>query len=352
MPFPFMMNPFQLQAAASKKYANLMLQIQSMQAWAQVAQQYMKMLEMEQGSVAHMLEEDDDDDDDEPSPMPTRESGYDDLERSTERMFLYAMKFYFLQAADKLNSAYEAHYQQKQMLGFIIASRHPAATSMMYLSYYNEAIRTLGTAATLQRYDALSQWLVYEIIETDDFDNSRMALPEHMLKGMAKMGYTHTSLQVQEATYGLQGMYIEYYMKAMFAAPFANNNAASSFLEEEMTAEPNKPFFSPMMFMAPQYMNTITTYLDFASATFGLQAAQLFHIGAQIGLGENTGIAGGAKPEDIKRAALQNMYQWAYLSLQSGMVQLWSFFASGGAHHTAAVNANSFVQTGAENIQA
>jgi hypothetical protein len=27
----FMMNPFQLQAAASKKYANLMLQIQSMQ---------------------------------------------------------------------------------------------------------------------------------------------------------------------------------------------------------------------------------------------------------------------------------------------------------------------------------
>ena len=80
------------------------------------------------------------------------------------------------------------------------------------------------TAATLQRYDALSQWLVYEIIETDDFDNSRLALPEQMVKGMAKMGYIHTSLQVQEATYGLQGMYIEYYMKAMFAAPFANNS--------------------------------------------------------------------------------------------------------------------------------
>jgi len=294
-----------------------------------------------------MLEEEDDEEDNGLNKLGTN---YDDLERSVETQFMYVLKMFYIQSGIRFHAAHQSHYQTKIQLAVLqqIGAGNPAISSVLYLMYYMEMLRLMGSSVTIQRHDALTHWLYHEMMETDEFDNSRVALPVTFEETMVKSRVVATQLHVQQASIDYQILMLEYYLQmltgSLASGHYSNNAAASSFLEEEMTAEPNKPFFSPMMMMGPQYLNYFVLYLKFASSTFNLQCAQAFALGAQID--SNPSDANAKHAVEIKRNALHALYQWAYINLQLAMVQMWGMFSGAPVAHNAA--ASSLVQTDAQ----
>jgi len=327
----------QVQQQMSLKYGKLLLDFQSSMGWMQVAQGWASMDRMENA-------EDSEDEGDQ---------SYDDVERNTERTLMHVLKIMYLQAAQKLNEARQSNYQTKVNLALLqqVGAGNPAISSVLYLMYYLESIRLLSSAITIQKQDAWNNWLLHEIMETDEFDNSRTALPTTFSEAMAHSRANAMQLYYTEASYDLQIFYLEYYIQ-MIAASFgghANNNnnnaaAASSFLEEEMTAEPSKPFTPftlPFMMMGGggQYLGYATLFIKFYAVTMNVQAAQglLTHAQADLNPSDvNAKYAG-----TVKQFAVNALQQWAYLKLQYTMIQMWGLFSGMPVPSAAAAHATA-----------
>jgi hypothetical protein len=328
----------QAQQMMSQKYGSLMLDYQSASGWMQVANGWSQMATIETNGAA--LEEDEE----------HVGSNYDEVEANTERALLYVLKMMYLQAGNKFSLSQQSHYQSKVLVAMLQSSGaagNPAMSSALYMMYYLQILRLMNSATTIQRQDAWNTWLLHEIMETNEFANGHGDIPSSFLTTMAHSREVAMQLYYTEATQEFQIMYLEFYLRSMAGVPAANNAAASSFLEEEMTetpAEPNKPFMPFMMGgMGPQYLSYYNMYLSYFATIMNVQAAQGLYLHAHS---EVSG-EGVEHSEAIKASAVQALQQWSYLKLQQSMIAMYGLFSGAPvAHNTAA--ANSFVQTAAE----
>jgi len=261
----------------SGKYASLILNFQSYMGWMQVAQGWQSMIQME---VADSKSFDIDEDEtlfQAPSGGVSVEL-YDQTERASERALLSVVKILYIQAGKKLANAQESHYQTKMQLAVLqgVAASAPQIGSVLSLMYYLEILRVMSSAYTIQRQDAFNTWVLYEIIETDIFNNDADNIPEEFQAVLSRAQVNAMTTYYQEASTDLQIMFLEQYLQ-MLVAQFSGH-VASSFLEEEVTetpAEPSKPFF-PFMGMSgsnPQVLAYYSMIMKYYSAIFNYQAA-------------------------------------------------------------------------------
>jgi len=343
----------QVQQQLSLKYGKLLLDYQSSMGWIQVAQGWASMTTIENKGAAN-LEEDEDEDEDENTP------NYDEIEKQTEQTLLYVLKIMYLQAAQKLNDARQSNYQTKLQLAVLqqVGAGNPAISSVLYLMYYLESIRLLSSAITIQRQDSWNNWLLHEIMETNEFGNSEGEMPATFGTVMAQSRVNAMQLYYTEAMYDFQIFYLEYYLQMItgsLISPQSNaaSASASSFLEEEMTAEPNKPFAAlPLMMMGGAggpYLSYMAMFIKYFAITMNVQAAQGLFTHAQAELSGN----GNANAGQIKLYAVNALQQWAYLKFQYAMIQMWGLFSGQPVpSHAAAASNSALLQTGAEQTTA
>jgi len=205
---------------------------------------------------------------------------YDAIERQSEQTLLFVLKIMYLQAAQKLNDVKTTSYQNKAQLAVLVqAGLGQVFPQIIYMSYYTEMIRLISAAVTIQRQDAWNTWLLHEIMETEEFDNSRNGLPATFKSTLARSRAVAMELYYSEAQYDMQVYFMDYYIQmslmSLLSQP-GQNNAGTSFVEEESTAQPSKPFF-PFMMMGgmmgggPQYLSYMALYLKYFTIIMNLQ---------------------------------------------------------------------------------
>jgi hypothetical protein len=334
----------QAQQQISGKYATLMLDYHAAMGWLQVSNHWMTVAKNQQSNNLEDLEEDDEDEDF--VPLGTFANHVDSqdprgAERAGEQALLGVLKVVYLQASKKLHEAHQSHYQTKVQLMLLQAAGagNSGLSSVITLMYYLETLRSISSALTIQRQDSWNQWALLESLETSLIG----PISQTFSQTLSKARLNAMGLYYQEASTELQIFYLEYYLQMIvtqLSAPHAASSAAS-FLEEEMTAEPNKPF-SPFMMMGlggGQYMGYYSLMLRFWAVTMNSNAAQGLYLAASHQDKPNP---------SIQTYAVSALQQWAYLKLQQSMIDMYSLFgAMQGApafHHNAAAAA-SFVQT-------
>jgi len=344
-----------MQKYMSEKYASLILNFQSNMGWLQVAQGWQQMAQIESTARSSF------DSEDEVYSAPSESiEQYDKIEQSSERALLSVVKIMYIQAGKKLSIAQESHYQTKMQLAMLqgYAAAAPQIGSVVSLMYYLQILRVMSSAYTLQRQDAWNTWLVYEMIETDIFGNVQENIPESFLSVMATAQVNAMTAYHHEASTDLQIMFLEQYLQ-MLVAQFSGShaNAASSFLEEEVTetpaepSNPSKPFFPFMgMGMNPQIMTYYTMMMKYWSVMFNYQASQGLLTNAVMELKELTDGTENTQGAQVKTYAVSSLQQWAYLNMMQTMFEFQSVMAMmsyGGSNfaHADAAAANSFVQT-------
>jgi hypothetical protein len=315
--------------------------MQGATSWMQIAQMYMKLAEDEARACHHVLEEGGDDD----GGSCVLNNDVDKLERETEHLVLYVTKIMYLAAGNKFNSAYESHYRTKLQLSILaqVGAGNPLVSTVLYLAYYAESLRLLSAMSSIVRQDALTTYIHHEIMETDEYQNSRIELPESFAQAISKSRVIANGMYFTEASYEYQILMLDYYMQMIFTSQagfHGNNNNANSFLEEEATADPaqpSKPFFSPLMMMGPQYMSYMTMYLKFFASTMNYQSAQAFYQSAMIDADPHAEPAKHSK--EIKTFALQALYQACFMNYQLALLKIWSLYSGAPvAHNAAAAN--------------
>lgn len=370
----------QIQQLISSKYATLILDYQSAMGWLQVAQGWGEMAHrestgqnLEQADLEESadLEEASDSDNDKNvflqeefvSP-PQAPLSYDDLERSTEYQLLYVLKLLYIQAANKLSTTHQSHYQTKLQLAMLQGfAANNVLGPILYLMYYLETLKVLSSSLTIQRQDAWNTWLLYEILETNEFQNSRGYVPPTFQATMAHSRLVAGQIWQMETSLDLIILSMEYYIQMLVASmppPQQQQPAAAappvSLLEEEMAAEPSQPFYSPVAaaglgsFAAssgsPQYLVYYQLMLKFWAATMHAQAAQGFVLSSQV---DNPELAAHAK--DAKQYMVAALQQFAWLKLMTTMMEYFSFSSMlrgvPNANAAASASANNFVQTDA-----
>lgn len=281
---------------------------------------------------------------------------YDATERSAEQALLSVIKIMYIKAGHKLAQAQQRHYMMKYFLA-TSQQTFQSAPQILSLLYYVEVLNVMSSAYTIQRQDAWNTWLIYEMLETEVFGNVYENVPEDFHPVMAQAQVNAMTTYYHEASTDLQLLYLEQYLQ-MLGAPVVphptHNAAAASFLEEEATAEPNKPFF-PFMGMGmgamnPQIMTYYASMMRYYSVMLNYQAAEgLYHnaILEQKALNGEENKFGA----QIKTYAVGALQQWAYINMMQIFMQFQSMGGlmgmSGGFGHNnaAAAAANSFVQT-------
>jgi len=350
-----------IQMQYSQMYGKFILDFQSAQGWLQVAQGWVAMTAIENkgapGAVGFFEEEKDlEEDDEEEHP------DYDAIERQSETTLLHVLKIMYLQAAQKLQDAKTSNYQHKAQLSLLVqAGVGQVFPQIIYLSYYLESIRLMSSMITIQRQDAWTTWLLHEIMETDEFDNSKGFVPPTFVKTLAKSREVAMQLYHTEASLDLQIYMMDYYMQfslmQMLQQQPTNAAGATSFVEEGVseTAEPSKPFFSPFMMMGgmmggmggPQYLTYMATYMKYFAIIMNVQAAQGLYTHAHLEAENDSN--GMQYSGTIKMSSCSALQQWAYLKYQLAMLEMWGLFM-GQSIPTANNNAaatNAFVQTDA-----
>jgi hypothetical protein len=333
----------QSQQYFSDRYRSVILDMQSAQGWMQVSQGWLTLNNMENS-------EDD----------SSSGASYDDVERATEMTLLHVLKILYVQAANKLHDSHQSHYKTKVQLA-VLQSMGAGSTGLaplLSLMYYLETINVMGSAITIQKQDAWNTWLLHEIMETDEFGNSRDGLPEEFATAMQHARQIAMQLYHSEAQLDLQKFYLEYMinmyvMQLSGPQQMANNNnnaaAAASFLEEESTptepAEPNKPFF-PMMMMGMMggspYYSYMAFYLKYSAVIMNLQAAHGLMTHAFMDAQSDSSSEDLSKYAQMNKVyAFQALHQWAYLRLTQVSLDMYSMFFGAAQQPTMAAANNA-----------
>lgn len=227
-----------------------------------------------------------------------------------------------------------------------------AVAPVLYMMYYLETLKVLSSSLTIQRQDAWNTWLIYEILETNAFANSRSYVPPTFAATMDNARKVAGQTWYFEASVDLQILYLEYYVQMIIAqfgaaaapAPAAAAPQGNAFIQEEMSAEPNKPFVPFVGAASPQYMAYYQLLLKFWGASMHLAAAQGF-----ILAGETSDPNLASRITESKQYMASSLQQWAWLNLMTTTMEYYTLAsalqAAGPIAHGAAVN--NLVQTDA-----
>jgi hypothetical protein len=188
----------------------------------------------------------------------------DQIELQVEHSLMYFTKLMFLQGAKKLSTAQRDHYQSKiQMMMLQGLGQHPFVSQFLHMMYYRDMLETFSSSIALLRQDAWSFWLFNDLMETVEFDNGR-SMSDAFANRLATSKTQAHNLYLIQATLDLQMLYLDNYMTMLVSQAFGAP-AGSSFLEEEVEAEPSKPFTPFMLMGNPGYMAYYTRMLKFYS---------------------------------------------------------------------------------------
>jgi len=334
------------QQAMSYQYSNLILEFQSLTAWMRTISGWRMMYSDVQANGVSYLEIDDDDSDfvleENNTQKPSLEmwgqmgmgtGGYGAvtpqfqnkdistkrrIEADTEYSMMTYLKYLNLITARKLEAAQNTHYQSRAVTSALqgLGATNPMATSLLYMLYYRDVLQTMMTSQAIQRHDIWTVWNFLEIMETNEDPDKTQAPAE--LKSAIKKAYA-TSMRVfaTEAMLDFQTFMIDYYLQPMLAqlagpaAAPAPAPAPASFLEEEVEAQPEKPFFGQMN--SPQYMMYYLSMMKFYVKYILLNAAQTLATEAGYAVAPNVDSKVVSHLPVMKQYGLASLQQWVQL---------------------------------------
>lgn len=265
----------------------------------------------------------------------------DDLiEAQTESSLLQLVKLMYVQAAHRLGSTQERHYQIKMVTGQLapLATGSEQLSQVMYLLYYRDMVELVTTTVTIQKQDSWNFWVFNEMLETQLFQESE--LPQTFMQRLAASRLQAMGQFQMQAQLELVGLVMDMYLQQLVGGmsmqmqqsgmvnmmqTAGGEQMGSSFLETETQFVPSMALGG--LFGWEQFMPYVKFYTAWVKYQASSQLAMIAQIDALALVGKDGGQAD-KTPAMMAHQVMPLLKSWTQLRL---MLALYDFYQLTGA---------------------